>query len=158
MNNEQETEVTLNEISEDTLWSILDLEVTDQQKEYVATNATSIAEAHFSEFAWFRAIYADDEPVGFVLLYIDEEEAEFDLWRMMIDKNHQGKGYGGLALQQVISHVAKYPGAEELTLSYLPGEGNPAPFFEKYGFEDCDEWVDDEKILTLNLDNFESQP
>ena len=158
MSNEQEIEVTLNEITEDTLWSVLDLEVTDQQKKYVASNATSIAEAYFSEFAWFRAIYADNQPVGFVLLYIDEDEAEYDLWRMMIDKSHQGKGYGGQALQQVIRHVAKYPSAEELTLSYFPGEGDPAKFFAKYGFKDGDEWVDDEKILTLNLDNIESKP
>jgi diamine N-acetyltransferase len=153
MSNEPELEVTLQEITEDTLWSILDLEVTDEQRKYVASNATSIAEAHFSDFAWFRAIYAGGEPVGFVLLFIDEEEDEYDLWRMMIDKKHQGKGYGGRALRQVIEYVSSFPGAQELTLSYLPGDGNPGPFFTKFGFEDSDEWVDDEKLLALNLDN-----
>lgn len=143
--------VSLREITEDTLWAILDLEVNDEQKKYVAANATSIAEAHFSEYAWFRAIYAGEQAVGFVLLYVDEDEAEFDLWRMMIDKNYQGQGYGGQALQQIIDFVSEYPEAEELTLSYLPGEGDPSGFFEKYGFVDDDEWIDEEKILTLDL-------
>jgi diamine N-acetyltransferase len=151
METEQDLPIRLEEISEETLWSILDLEVAEEQKKYVASNATSIAEAHFSEYAWFRAIYAGDEPVGFVLLYIDEEEAEYDLWRMMIDLKHQRKGYGGQALAQIIDYVRSLPDAEELTLSFLPGEGDPAPFFKKFGFEDGNEWVDDEKILTLDL-------
>ncbi len=150
---EQELQITLKEITEDSLWSILDLEVEEEQKKYVASNAVSIAEAHYSEYAWVRAIYAGEEPVGFVLLYIDEEEAEYDLWRMMIDKNHQREGYGGQALEEIIKHIKSLPDAEELTLSYLPGNGDPAPFFAQFGFEDCDEWVEDEKILTLNLMN-----
>lgn len=144
-------EVTLRPIDEDNLWSILDLSVYEEQEKYVASNAVSIAEAHFSDYAWFRAIYAGEEAVGFVMLFTDEEEAEYDLWRMMIDKNHQGQGYGGRALEQIIEHVRGLPDAEELTLSYLPGEGDPGPFFAKYGFEDSDDWVDDEKILTLDL-------
>ena len=158
MKNKKESEVTLKEINEDTLWSILDLEVDEEQKQYVAPNAVSIAEAHFSENAWFRAVYAGETPVGFVLLFIDEEEAEYDLWRFMIDKNHQRQGYGSQALQRVIEYVGTLPGADELTLSYLPGEGDPAPFFEELGFEDADEWVDDEKILTLPLAKREASP
>lgn len=151
MTNRVDVEVTLREIDEDNLWSILDLSVEEDQEKYVASNAVSIAEAHFSDYAWFRAIYADEEPVGFVMLFADEEEAEYDLWRMMIDRKQQGKGYGGLALQQIIEYVRGLADAQELTLSYLPGEGDPGSFFEKYGFEDSDEWVDDEKILTLDL-------
>jgi diamine N-acetyltransferase len=151
MNNENELEVTLQEISEETLWSVLDLEVNEDQKKYVAPNAVSIAEAHFSPYAWFRAIVAAETTVGFVLLYLDEEEAEYDIWRFMIDKNQQRKGYGSKALQMVMEHVQTLPGAEELSLSYLPGEGDPSPFFAEFGFEDSEEWVDDEKILLLSL-------
>ncbi len=151
MKNATQLEVTLREVDEDSLWSILDLEVDEEQKRYVAPNAVSIAEAHFSESAWFRAIYAGETPVGFILLYIDEDEAEFDLWRMMIDKRYQRKGYGTQALDLVIDHISEVADAEELTLSYLPGDGDPAPFFAKIGFQDSDEWVDDEKILKLKL-------
>ena len=156
MANKTKLDITLQEINEDTLWSILDLEVAEEQKQYVAPNAVSIAEAHFSEFAWFRAIYAGNTPVGFVLLYIDEEETEYDLWRLMIDKNHQRNGYGSEALRRVIEYIEELPGANELTLSYLPGEGSPGQFFAQFGFEDADDWVDDEKILSLDLGKYEA--
>jgi len=158
MNSDNELELTLREISEETLWSILDLEVDEEQKQFVAPNAVSIAEAHFSEYAWFRAIFADETPVGFVMLYLDQEESEYDIWRFMIDKNQQRKGYGAQALQLVMEHVQTLPGAEELSLSYLPGEGDPSLFFEDFGFEDSDEWVDDEKILILTLENSTTNP
>ena len=63
-------EITLKEITEETLRSVLELEVSKDQKKFVAPNAVSIAQAHFSKNAWFRAIYANDTPVGFVMLYV----------------------------------------------------------------------------------------
>ena len=86
--------VTLQEITEQTVGAILRLEVADHQKNFVASNAVSIAQAYFSKNAWFRAIYADETPVGFVMLYVDETKPEYVLWRYMIDRQQQGKGYG----------------------------------------------------------------
>jgi diamine N-acetyltransferase len=111
----------------------------------------SIAQAYFSKKAWFRAIYANDTPVGFVMLYIDQDKPEYDVWRFMIDKAHQGKGYGREAMRPVIEHVRGLPGAKELYLSYMPGEGNPAPFYRKLGFKETGEWDDDEKVMKLIL-------
>ena len=63
-----EATVCLREITQETVNSILNLRVTKEQEQFVASNAVSIAEAHFSEDAWFRAIYADETPVGFLML------------------------------------------------------------------------------------------
>jgi diamine N-acetyltransferase len=64
--------ITLREITQATLHAILNLTVAPQQTHFVASNAVSIAEAHFApEMAWFRAVYADDIPVGFVMLAED---------------------------------------------------------------------------------------
>ena len=53
---------------------ILDLNVGENQTEFVTPNSVSIAQAHFEpEHAWFRAIYADETPVGFVMMYGDPE-------------------------------------------------------------------------------------
>ena len=41
------------------------------QRSFVAPNAVSIAEAHFAPGHWMRAIYADGQPVGFVLTFDD---------------------------------------------------------------------------------------
>jgi hypothetical protein len=59
--------VELREITQDSLGAVLDLAVGPEQQPYVATNARSIAEAHFEPRAWFRAVYAGEDPVGFVI-------------------------------------------------------------------------------------------
>lgn len=141
--------VRLREISRETLWPILKLQVQESQRIFVASNAISIAEAHFSEYAWFRGIYLDDEPVGFVMLHIDQEEPSYFLWRLMIDKDHQGKGYGFQAMTQVIDYVRSLPNALALETSYTPGKGNPSPFYYKLGFEETGEVLDGENVLKL---------
>lgn len=128
------------------------MNVADNQRSFVAPNAFSIAEAYFSNEAWFRAIYAGEEPVGFVMLHIDKTKPEFYLWRLMIAMQHQGKGYGYQAMELVIDYVKTLPGAKELLTSYVPGDGNPAPFYYKLGFIETGEWEDDEKVLKLILD------
>ncbi len=143
--------ITLKEINAETVWPIMKLNVAENQRNFVAPNANSIAEAYFIKEAWFRAIYAGDKPVGFVMLYADEKKPEYFLWRLMIDSEHQGKGYGYLAMEQVIDHVKTLPGARELLASYNPGEGNPSPFYYKLGFEETGEWEDKEKVLKLKL-------
>ena len=143
--------VSLKEISEETVWPIMKLDVVENQKSFVAPNANSIAEAYFSKEAWFRGIYADEEPVGFVMLHADEKKPEYFLWRLMIAEDHQGKGYGYLAMEQVIEHVKTLTGAVELLTSYVPGDGNPSTFYYKLGFEETGEIEEGEKVLKLKL-------
>jgi diamine N-acetyltransferase len=50
--------VELREITSETVRAICELEVTPDQRSFVAPNAVSIAEAHFTPGHWMRAIYA----------------------------------------------------------------------------------------------------
>jgi len=126
-------DVSLREITRETLWPVLQLEVAPEQRRFVASNAISIAQAHFHpEAAWFRAIYAGETPVGFLMLH-DEPGACF-LWRFMIDHRFQGLGYGRRALERLLDHVRTLPGAAEIRTSCVPGDGTPIPFYEKAGF------------------------
>lgn len=142
----------LREITEETLSDILKLEVDQSQKNFVASNAVSIAQAYFSKNAWFRGIYHDGKPVGFVMLHIDKEKPEYWVWRFMIAKEHQGKGYGQRAMYETIEFVKTLPGAKELCLSYVPGEGNPSPFYKRMGFLETGEWDDDGKEKIMKYD------
>lgn len=126
--------VTLREITKKTVRSIIDLKVAPEQDNFVAPNAVSIAQAHFEEKAWFRAIYADETPVGFVMLFDDAEKPVYYLWRYMIDAKYQGRGYGRFAINLLIDYVKTRPGAKELLVTYVPGEGSPEKFYEKVGF------------------------
>lgn len=144
--------VTLREINRETLGPILKLKVATAQERFVATNAVSIAQAHFyPESAWFRGIYAGDEPVGFVLLELDAARQEYSLWRFMIDERFQGMGYGREALRLVIAHVRSLPGAREFLTSVVPGEGTPGPFYQGLGFAFTGEVEHGEHVMRLVL-------
>ena len=111
------------------------LKVAPEQERFVASNAVSIAQAHFQpEVAWFRAIYADETPVGFLMVEDDLDKPEVYLWRFMIDHRFQKIGYGRRAIELLLDHVRERPGTTALTLTHVPGEGNPAPFYERLGF------------------------
>lgn len=146
-----EAEVSLREVTAETVRDVCDLSVAPGQEQFVAPNAVSIAEAYFCEQAWFRAVYADETPVGFVMLHDDPRKPEYYLWRFMIAGEHQGKGYGRRALEALISHVNDRPMAEVLLSSYVPGEGSPEGFYRGLGFEPTGEEDDGEIVIALPL-------
>lgn len=143
--------VSLREITEETLSDILGLKVADAQRRFVADNAVSIAQAHFSRLAWFRAIYAGDTPVGFAMLSEDPDRCEYVLWRFMIDQRYQGLGFGRHALALLVAHVRTRPGATELLTSCVEGEGTPIPFYTGLGFVATGRYDDGEAVLRLDL-------
>ena len=144
-------EVTLREVTKATVRTIIDLEVAEDQRHLVAPNAVSIAQAYFEPKAWFRAIYAGDEPVGFIMLFDDPDEPVYYLWRMMLDARYQRKGYGEQALDLLVDYVRTRPGATEIIVGAVPGPRSPMPFYERYGFVDTGEVEHGEVILKLEL-------
>ena len=128
-------EVTLREITKENWRDIVRLKVAPHQEQFVASNAMSIAEAHFNpEVAWFRAIYAGDMPVGFLMLEDNVAQQEYFLWRFMIAEQYQGCGYGRKTLELFFAHVKTRPGAVAVETSCVPAKGGPGPFYEKMGF------------------------
>jgi hypothetical protein len=84
-------DLTLREVTRENLQAVLQLKVAPEQEHFVASNAVSIAQAHFyQEVAWFRAIYADETPIGFAMFEQNPEERQYYLWRFMIDARAQG--------------------------------------------------------------------
>ena len=127
--------VTLREVTKENLISVLRLKVAPEQEKFVASNAVSIAQAYFDrETAWFRAVYADEAPVGFLMLEDRPEEQTYFLWRFMIDARWQGMGFGARAIALLLDHVRTRPGATVLGVSCVPGDGSPGPFYERMGF------------------------
>lgn len=146
------TDVTLREVTRETLYDIFRLKVSPEQERFVSPNEISIAEAHFSpDVAWFRAIYSGDTPVGFVMLRDEPSLPRYYLWRFLIDARHQGTGVGRRALELVFDHVRTRPGATELITSVVEGEGGPGPFYEKLGFVYTGEVDEGELVMRREL-------
>ncbi len=146
-------QVTLRDITEHNLIEIMKLDVLTSQKKCVAPNSVSIAQAHYSKTAWFKGIYLKEQPVGFVMLDLDESKPEYFLWRLMIDGRYQGKGYGREALEMVIDYVQTLPNAHELITSCLPGVDGPEAFYKKLGFEPTGNMIDDEIALSYHFEH-----
>lgn len=148
---DQLIEVTLREITAETVREAVDLELLPGQERFVAPNAVSISEAHFEPRAWFRAVCAGEDMVGFVMLLDDPERPMYYLWRMMIAGPHQRLSYGRKALDLVVEYVRSRPGASELLVAYVPEEEGPQHFYEQYGFEPTGEVHHGEVVMRLVL-------
>ncbi|MEA2010770.1 MAG: GNAT family N-acetyltransferase [Actinomycetota bacterium] len=143
-----EATVTLREITGENVRAVTRLDVAPFQKAFVAPNAVSLAQFAVAENAWTRAVYADDTAVGYVLLAVDEGDAyPYYLWRFMIDRRYQGRGFGEAAMELVIGHVRGRPRAKGLATSYVPLTGGPGEFYHRLGFVDTGE-EDGGEILT----------
>ena len=149
--------VTLREITAETVRDVTRLTVADSQQGFVAPNAVSLAQALFSDYAWYRAIYCADELAGFVMIADDTlrktpvERPEVGVWRLMVDQRFQGRGIGRAAMLQVIEHVRRKGVFEHLDVSYVPGPGCPEPFYLGLGFRHTGLEDDGEIVLRLPL-------
>lgn len=143
--------ISFKEITKENWWQVAKLKVKKHQEDQVDNNAVSIAQFQFYEDAWMRGVYVEDKPVGFVMLSIEADKNEFDVWKFMIDQNEQGKGYGKAALIKAVEYIKQnHPRAKEVGLSYVPKENDGADgFYKKVGFIDTGEWNDrkTEKVM-----------
>jgi len=146
-----ESVVTLKEITDDSVLDVCDLKVNESQETFVAPNAVSIAQAYFEQSAWFRAIYADDTPVGFVMLSLDYENADYYLWRFMLDARYQRFGFGRRALALVETFVKSLPDASKISTSVSTDNHGPKAFYESLGYVATGEFEEEEAVLEKTL-------
>jgi GNAT superfamily N-acetyltransferase len=133
------------------------LRTSPSQERFVSTVVESLAEAADEPdgraIAW--AVYADETPVGFVM--ISDEVGSTDyipqyLWKLLIDERYQHRGFGTASLDLIVEYFRGRLDVEVLATSAGQGEGSPLPFYEGYGFVRTGEIVfDDEVLLRLNL-------
>ncbi len=156
-----EVTITLRTVTQDVAPSVLALRLAPGQERFVSSVEDSLYEAaeHPEGNPWFRAVYADDQPVGFVMLSWDvvpqppDINGPWFLWKLLIGDRFQGRGYGREVVRQVVELV-RQEGATELLTSHVPGEDGPAGFYARLGFAprgDLD--PDGEIILRLALVN-----
>lgn len=132
--------LSLKNITKENWLKAIALRVREDQVNFVASNAVSLAQLNFLENFYAKGIYLNDEMIGFTLYGIDEDDHEYWIYRMMIDQKHQGKGYGTQALKLVIEDIKVIKGSSQrtITLSYEPTNKHAKHIYEKMGFQEID--------------------
>ena len=136
------------------------LEVHENQKNLVATVAQSYADALFPPedpngppLVWIRGVLRNAQPAGFVMC-ADQTDQQKDpwLWRLLVDKSHQGFGVGTFAVTSVIQRYREL-GMERILTAWHPSEGNAEDFYKKFGFTETEERIGEEVVAELKLFN-----
>lgn len=151
--------VTLREISEENRVAVEALAVSEEQNGYVAGVADSLAEAAETPDAkpWYRAAYADGQPVGFVMISdgitVDNPDylGPYYLWRLLVGRRFQGRGYGTAILDSVVEYLRTRPGASTLLTSHVVGPSSAVGFYQQYGFRLTGDVHDGEPVLAFDL-------
>lgn len=129
--------VQLREITPDNLEAVLALQIAPEQAGYVSDNAHSLAQAYvYHQTAYPFAIFADDAPVGFLMLGYYEVRSQYTLWKLMIDRRWQQKGIGREALRLGIAYLQKHFGAEEIYTGVVPENEAAARLYRSMGFRE----------------------
>ncbi|WP_170561262.1 GNAT family N-acetyltransferase [Ruegeria atlantica] len=147
-------------LSQKTLRPLAALTVRDDQAGFVATNLMTMAQSIFESGSDIYGIWNGDEPVG-LLATIDMAHPDADLddgddpdgvyiWRLMVDKSQQGRGYGKAALEFAKS-VALKKGRANLVISVVDEPGSALPLYQAFGFVPTGRLVDGEVELIMRL-------
>jgi RimJ/RimL family protein N-acetyltransferase len=152
-------EVTLIEVTTENVGPVTRLRTHKTQERFVATMAETFVDALFPEIIegapvvpWLRAVFADGELVGFVMLALrTAHHPEPYLWRLLIDRLHQKRGIGRRVLELVAEECRKM-GDETLVTSWSEGKGSPRPFYLANGFEPTGNLIDGETEGRKRLD------
>ena len=148
--------ITLRELTRDTWEECVDLEVAEDQRDFVSSNLVSLAEAQFYPGTVCRAVYADEVMVGFVMYgpdaeYAPDEQGAYAFVRLMIDRHHQGKGYGRAAIAAVIEAIRNNPESRVLYTSHVPENAHAGHLYAAMGFKQTGRLLDGEIIVALRL-------
>ena len=157
----------LKKINRNNIGEILKLEVFDNQKSFVATNNISIIEAYIAIIenndVFTFGIYKDDTPIGFLMVgfdvYSDDESApriargNYNIWRIMIDKKFQGRGFGKKAMDLALEFINTFPcgTAKYCWLSYESDNDIARQLYKSVGFVETDEKDGEEIVAIMKL-------
>ena len=141
----------------------ISLEFSPEQNGFCASNAASLQEAYSNAQQGFvdvpYAIYASNVMVGFIMYgFVNENddvygEDCYNLWRIMVDKNHQGKGYAKQAVIKVIEEIKSKPYGESnyIYTSYKPINIASKSLFASLGFTETGQIDDGELVARLKI-------
>jgi len=150
-------------ITWDNFWDVVNLKTSDFQKDFLPTNTVFMAQAYVNLKSGHPdscfAICHNEEIVGFTKIeYVPKGLEPFDfsedtyyLDALMIDEKHQGKGYGKLALMQILDFMKSKPWGDACSIKTACYDENSAAgrLYENFGFARTDGFISNRKGLRV---------
>ena len=153
--------VHLEELNKYNVWDVIELTVKKEQESFIAGNEWSLVHAYVgnkTEGAVYPfGVFDDDKAVGFLMIAYDYGEVcndpdapeisqkNYFLWRLMIDEEEQGKGYGKKAVKLALEFVKTFPHgrADYCWLCYDKNNEVARKLYLSMGFQEIGEQDDD---------------
>ena len=142
--------VILKEVTKENFWDVISLEVSIEQTDFVTSNAVSIAQSKVQPECIPLAVYDDDLLVGFVMYCIDEDDGAYWIYRMMVDKNYQSKGYGKKAMQLLLDRIKDDNSRNKIFLGVHKESVAAVRLYESFGFKFNGQVFGSEHIMRLD--------
>lgn len=146
--------INLRIITEENFIDAFNLKLAEGQEKYVSHPIRSLAQAYvYRDQCQPFGIYMDEEMVGYVMVIYDYDIPEYDIWHMMIDEKHQGKGYGKAALEQVLAYIKTKPfgDSSRVTLTCNKDNESALALYRHMGFRETGEEDEDELELSMTI-------
>ena len=90
----------------------------------------------YSDTAYPFAVYDDDTIVGFIMMGYYEVKEYYTLWKFMIDKRYQNRGYGRRALELGIRYLRNRFNVSEIYTGVIPGNTIAKNLYKSVGFKE----------------------
>ena len=146
--------INLKKITEENFIDAFNLKLGAGQDQFVSHPIRSLAQAYvYRNQCQPFGIYYDEEMVGYAMVIFDFDIPEYDIWHMMIDEKHQGKGYGKAALEQIVAYIKTKPFGDtgRITLTCNKENVIAMGLYREMGFKDTGVVDDDEVELSMTI-------
>ncbi len=131
----ENTKIRLEPVTVHDWKSCVALTLSPDQEGFVPSNLYSIAESQFYPDARSNAIYNEQNKlIGYALWGRDIFANKWKVFRIMIDKLHQRKGYGKSTMRAIIEQISTEPNGAEILISYQNDNEIARTLYAKLGF------------------------
>ncbi|NPD89747.1 MAG: GNAT family N-acetyltransferase [Asgard group archaeon] len=145
-------DINIKEITAENWVDAVKLKVKEDQENFIASNAVSLAQSKFHPFIECHGFYAGEEMVGFSATGKNPEDGEIWIARFMIGEKFQGKGYGKKCSIKLLEFLKERHNCFKIFLDVAPENEIAIKMYESVGFKDTGKIQGKSKVFKLDFE------
>lgn len=141
------TGIKIKEIDEYNINEVRKVSIKENQQSFIETVDVCLAEAEMYEQWCPVVIYYDDKIVGFAMYGAFGENPDTWIDRIIIDEKHQGKGFGKIAMKELIKIITKKYKVSTVYLSFVEENDVARKLYENLDFKFTGEYDPEGELI-----------